>query len=295
MVSTSTFDTAVFVLACTSSMICVRILTAGVSRSGIANKLPRPLLSYTLSPKGFSVSKLRKLHESCYYWAWHSISTCMVLCVSAHEAWFTIMIRSGDGRWALVDWPHTMSRGVRWLYLVELSFWLSCIAFIAFETRRNDSVQMALHHVATVGLIAISYFLGYYRIGLVVLAIHDVSDVTLYAGKYFNYMGYMKLSDLIFGLFVIVFFATRFIFFPNVLRAAWGPVTGYLPEVDYRQFPGSIILPSLLSVLQALHVFWLVLVFKVLHKKLIKPSEPAKDIRSDEEEVSTQIGVHNKS
>lgn len=264
-----------------------RVLVAGVYRRAIADRLPSPILHTFIHPKGITTDKLRKLHENWFYWMWHTLSSSIVIHTMLREDWFWFMLSSRDTRWTLTDWPHSVPCNVRDIYLLELGFWLSCVAFLAVETPRKDYLQMGVHHVTTVVLIGLSYMYGYYRIGLLIMALHDIGDVFLYSAKFFNYLQAVVVTNVLFGIFVIVFFISRLVLFPSVLRAAWGPVTGYLPEVDYRQFPGSYILPGLLTVLQILHLIWFVLILKMVNRMfIVESSEPTKDIRSEDEQES---------
>ena len=68
-------------------------------------------------------------------------------------------------------------------YLVCLGFWLSCSLYIFIETRRKDFYQMLLHHEVTVCLIVGSYVWNCYRTGIIVLWLHDASDMFLYSAK----------------------------------------------------------------------------------------------------------------
>lgn len=279
------FSASMIVALTAVSISVFRVIVAGVYRRALADHLPIPILHRILYPNGISTDKLRKLHENLFYCVWHTVSTMMVVYTMISEEWFWFMLSSRDARWTLTDWPHSIPGSVRGLYLLELGFWISCIAFLTVETQRKDFLEMGVHHATTVALIGLSYTYGYYRIGLLVMALHDVGDIFLYSAKFFNYLRATIVTNALFGLFVVVFFISRLMIFPSVIRAAWGPITGYLPEVDYRQFPGSYILPGLLTVLQVLHVLWFVLILKMLHRMfIIKSDEPTKDIRSEDEQ-----------
>ena len=43
--------------------------------------------------------------------------------------------------------------------------------------RNPEFIEYAVHHIATITLIAISYFFQYTNIGVVVFFLHDVSDI----------------------------------------------------------------------------------------------------------------------
>jgi hypothetical protein len=269
----------------------VRLLFSGVYRSSIAALLPRPILHRFLSPTDMKEDKLRKLHENLWYTVWHTLSFVLVAKVLFYEDWAITMIKSQDYRWTINSYPHSMSSEIVLIYLMELAFWVSCLFFLAVETVRKDVVEMFVHHCSTVGLIALSYMYSYHRIGLTVMLIHDIGDIFLYSAKFFNYLRFKNLTNVLFVLFVVVFFIFRLVIFPQVIRVAWGPLTGFIENVTPDQFKGIYVLPSLLSVLQALHVMWFVLILRMLFRMLKAENKQVEgDIRSDEEgDSSTEV------
>lgn len=46
---------------------------------------------------------------------------------------------------------------------------------------------MYLHHIVTIALLYTSYWYNYMRIGVIVLYLHDVSDIVVDLLKIFNY------------------------------------------------------------------------------------------------------------
>ena len=280
--STISLSSSIELLATNFILISLcRVAFAGVYRRAIALRLPAPLLKRILSPSCLPADKVRKLHENLFYSVWHTLSFILVMCELTGEAWFHEMFASKDPRFTFADWPHNVPSSVKVLYLFELGFWLSCLVFMAVETIRKDFTEMIIHHIATIVLISLSYTYGYYRIGLVVMGIHDMGDIFLYSAKFMKYLNLKKPVDITFMIFFIVFFFSRLVIFPSFVRTAWGPLTGYLPDLDYRNFQGSVILPSLLTVLQILHVMWFVLIVRMILK--FRKGEETKDIRSDEE------------
>jgi ceramide synthetase len=51
---------------------------------------------------------------------------------------------------------------------------------------------MVFHHLVTIWLIWFSYVVGYWKIGLLVLVVHDIADIPLEAAKAFSNMGMQK-------------------------------------------------------------------------------------------------------
>lgn len=107
--------------------------------------------------------------------------------------------------------------GFQDFYLLQLGFWISCCLFIFFETRRKDFVEMSVHHCSTVFLISFSYLFDFSRPGILVMSLHDLGDVFLYAAKSAQYRGKRALADLLFGLFAISFYLARLVFLPCAL------------------------------------------------------------------------------
>jgi len=263
-----------------------RLLFAGVYRSAIASRLPDPILKRVLSPEGMKPEKVRKLHENLWYSLWHTFSFALVMRQMLKETWFHPMLASWDFRWTLYGYPHAIESEAINVYLLELSFWVSCLFFMAVESVRKDFVELLVHHAATITLIALSYVYGYYRIGLLVMAIHDIGDIFLYSAKFCNYLDLKLSTNVLFVTFVLVFFFTRLVVFPFVIRVSWGPLSGDLPQFDYRECKGSLVLPSMLSVLQGLHCMWFYLIVKMVAKMARAENKQVEgDIRSDEEEV----------
>jgi hypothetical protein len=267
----------------------VRLAFAGVYRKSIAQRLPSPLFSRLLPSQGVKGEKIRKLYENLYYSIWHTVSFLLVTSTMLHEEWFLKYLQSWDAGHTCYGFPHNITGAVESVYLLELGFWISCMAFLSVETVRKDSLEMAIHHGATIALIGLSHAFGYNRIGLLVMAIHDVGDIFLYSAKFFNYLNFAIITNVLFGMFVVVFFISRLVVLPSVIFVAWGPVTGYIDAFDWRDHHGSLILPSLLVILQVLHVMWFFLILKMVLNMLKNEKKQVEgDIRSDDEGTSPE-------
>ncbi len=51
------------------------------------------------------------------------------------------------------------------------------------QVRRKDWLESMIHHWATVGLLAYSYYVNFTRVGVMILLVHDASDIFLEAAK----------------------------------------------------------------------------------------------------------------
>jgi acyl-CoA-dependent ceramide synthase len=79
-----------------------------------------------------------------------------------------------------IDYPHLhTSRGMKYYYLMQMSFWFQQLYTIHTEKRRKDHLAMVTHHVVTLILLITSYIGNFFRVGNAVLCCMDVSDILL--------------------------------------------------------------------------------------------------------------------
>ena len=79
---------------------------------------------------------------------------------------------------------------LRRMYIAQLAVWFyTAFSHKFIEAKHKDYFVMYSHHVATICLVALSYSAGWTKIGLIVLLLHDSSDVVGDLLKMFNYMG----------------------------------------------------------------------------------------------------------
>lgn len=75
------------------------------------------------------------------------------------------------------------------LYTIQLAVWVyTAAAHVFVHERIKDYQVMLAHHVVTIGLVASSAMWGYYRVGVAVLLVHDVSDIGVDLLKLVNYL-----------------------------------------------------------------------------------------------------------
>lgn len=51
------------------------------------------------------------------------------------------------------------------------------------QVRRKDWLESMIHHIATTLLLVYSYYVNFTRVGVMVLLVHDMSDIFLEAAK----------------------------------------------------------------------------------------------------------------
>lgn len=185
-----------------------------------------------------------------------------------------------------IGYPHIpLAAPVKLYYITQLAFWLHSVLVLNAEARRKDHVQMMTHHVVTIPLIALSYMGNYTRIGCLILFLMDWCDIWLAFAKMMRYLGFVSFCDVVFGVWVLSWIATRqvafFIIIVSVyycpIELGWDSQRGhYLTRTIHITFLGF-----LLS-LMAMMCMWASMMFTVVYKVL--RGQPAEDVRSDDDD-----------
>ena len=97
-----------------------------------------------------------------------------------NEPWFPAAL---GGKGEILKSVNTFSQppssALKYYFLVQLGYHLHSLLFMVFLSPiRSDFIEMLLHHVATIILIAGSFLTNYMAYGAVVVFTHDVGDVT---------------------------------------------------------------------------------------------------------------------
>lgn len=220
------------------------------------------------------------------------------------------------------NWPIREMEGLaKWYYLVQFAFWLQQIVVVNIEERRKDYWQMFSHHLVTCALIFTSYGYHQSRVGHLILVIMDPVDIVLSLAKILKYLQFQLLCDIAFGVFIVVWFITRHIFYPIV---CWSIYKHIPEEISFGCYSGSdsdlhgpipvpndwdhlaqpfrdpeglvcwnssiswVFLSMLLS-LFCLVLIWFVQIVRVAYKVISGHS--AEDIRSDDEDEEEEEEV----
>lgn len=148
---------------------------------------------------------------------------------------------------------------VSFYYMVQLCVWfftgMSCL-FI--EKRGKDFYEMMLHHVVTVTLVATSFLHGLTYAGVVIMVLHDSSDIAVDILKIFNYMKldgkrWWYATEIMFVLQTYVTWPiTRLYIFP--VRVAWVIVTSQCPPWYIK---------AMLTILCVLHLIWWIMMNRI--------------------------------
>ncbi|XP_041014183.1 ceramide synthase 1 LOH3-like [Juglans microcarpa x Juglans regia] len=231
--------------------------------------------------------KIRKFKESAWKCIYYLSAELLALYVTYDEPWFTttryFWVGPGDQVWP----DQRIKLKLKGLYMFAAGFYTySIFALIFWETRRSDFGVSMGHHFATLILIVLSYIFRFSRVGSVVLALHDASDVFLELGKMSKYSGAEMVASFAFILFVLSWILLRLIYYP--FWVLWSTSYEVLLTLDQEKHPvdGPIyyyVFNTLLFCLLVLHIYWWVLMYRMLVKQIQARGQLGDDVRSDSE------------
>ncbi|KAL7992965.1 hypothetical protein Chor_017221, partial [Crotalus horridus] len=179
------------------------------------------------------------------------------------------------------DWERGMEvpLDIALTYLIQGSFYAHSIyATLYMDAWRKDSVVMLIHHVVTLTLIVFSYIFRYHNIGILVLFLHDFSDIQL---------EFTKLN----------------VYFKFWFRLYWFPlkvlyVTCHTSLQSVPNIPFYFFFNGLLFILTLMNVYWFLYIVVFVAKILLGQVQEVKDVREyDADAASKKTGkelhLHN--
>ncbi|XP_031491792.1 ceramide synthase LOH2 [Nymphaea colorata] len=225
--------------------------------------------------------KIAKCCESMWKFTYYATVQACVICITYHEPWFR------DKKEFFKGWPkQDLKPSLGLLYMCQCGFYIySIAALLTWETRRKDFSIMMSHHIVTVVLIGFSYVTRFFRIGSIILALHDASDVFMEAAKLFKYCEKELAASVFFGCFAISWLILRLIIFPFwVIWSSSYDSVQYLPlnEVYVRAL--YYLFNTMLLTLLVFHVYWWILIYSMILRQLKNRGKVGEDIRSDSED-----------
>ncbi|WJX87639.1 ASC1-like protein [Trifolium repens] len=232
--------------------------------------------------------RINKFKESAWKCVYYLSAELLALSVTYDEPWFSNTRYFWVGPGSQV-WPdQKIKLKLKAVYMYTAGFYsYSIFALIFWETRRSDFGVSMSHHVATVILIVLSYIFRFARVGSVVLAIHDASDVFLEIGKMSKYSGAETTASTAFILFVLSWVILRLIYYPFWILWSTSYEVLLTLDKDKHKVEGPIyyyMFNSLLYCLLVMHIYWWVLIYRMLVKQIQARGKLSEDVRSDSED-----------
>ncbi|XP_030521865.2 ceramide synthase 1 LOH3-like [Rhodamnia argentea] len=231
--------------------------------------------------------KIKKFKEAAWKCVYFLSAEILALSVSYDEPWFTStkFFWVGPGNQV---WPdQKIKLKLKGLYMYASGFYTySLVALFFWETRRSDFLVSMGHHVASILLLVLSYMFRFARVGSIILALHDASDVFMEVAKMSKYSGYERIASCFFLLFALAFTAFRIIYFPFwILRSTSYEVLLTLGK-DLQMAVGPLcyyVFNTLLFCLLVINLYWWLLLCGMLARQVRDRGQISDDVRSDSE------------
>ncbi|KAG8766006.1 hypothetical protein FRC12_007141 [Ceratobasidium sp. 428] len=189
-----------------------------------------------------------------------------------------------------LEYPHWRMTGLmKSYYLLQAAYWTQqlLVMILGLEKPRKDFMELVLHHIVTIYLIAASYIVNLTWIGNAVFITMDVSDAFFALAKIFNYLRMNKTKIVAFGWFTLVWSYTRHWLNLMILYSVWFEFD-LIPEMymklDTEKHAAKLWVYLPILVLQLINLFWYFLILRILIKAIFTPnSDEVTDDRSDDE------------
>ncbi|KAI9907853.1 hypothetical protein PsorP6_004100 [Peronosclerospora sorghi] len=174
----------------------------------------------------------------------------------------------------------TQKFSTKLLYMTQMAIWV----FTAFSCKfleeiRRDYLVMMTHHVVTIALVTWSYTMGFLPVGVVVMLLHDITDIPLDMLKMANYLkvegvpGFFT-SEILFVTTIVLWFYYRIYQYPTkllytTLVEAREATMTMADAHDFTQLfphpgpPSWMLFNMLLMTLYCLHVWWGLLLARI--------------------------------
>lgn len=185
------------------------------------------------------------------------------------------------------------SGAVRLFYMMQLSAWFyTAVSHVLWEERRKDYLVMYLHHVTTIVLLTGSWTIGATRAGIVIVFLHDLSDIPISLMQIVNFIklegrrGFFA-SELCFFTAYTSWIYFRLFRFPVYIISQCVVYCMVLQTDEKRQWLATQVtrLTLLSIVLVGMHVWWFCLLTRIAYKVITKGAHAAGE---DEYEGPTQ-------
>eukprot|EP00249_Psilotum_nudum_P016761 c25977_g2_i1 orf=581-1456(+) len=225
-------------------------------------------------------AKITKCTESLWKLTYYLALVVFIYHISCNEPWF------GNTDAIFHGWPYqTIKLPLKLYYTSQCGFYMySIVALLVWETRRKDFGVMMSHHVITLVLIAYSYISRLFRIGSIVLALHDVSDLIMELAKLCKYCGMEISASICFGMFVLSWLLLRLIYFPFwiIRSSSYGFVNHLSRSRPYNTWLYYVFNTMLITLL-VFHIYWWMMICFMVKKQLQNRGKVGDDVRSDSE------------
>ena len=154
--------------------------------------------------------------------------------------------------------------GIHRYTLITMGYHVGGLIHHFFTPKKNDFLEMALHHIVAIYLFAGMYLINLWTIGSVIAYLHDIADITTNIVKPMSDTNSKYGVAIVFAIHMLIWGWTRLIVLPYLIyRIAMWHLNG---DVEMHN---NFIIPFfcyLLSCMFCLHIYWYQMFIKLMHK-----------------------------
>ncbi|KAI8158286.1 Sphingosine N-acyltransferase-like protein [Colletotrichum sp. SAR 10_70] len=170
------------------------------------------------------------------------VALCVVLCIGIRASLMNHVLSPLGRHWGIKkEKDETRFAEQGWMLTYYVVFWpLGMVISVNIEEKRKDYVEMLVHHAITLSLIAASYAYHQTRVGHLILVLMDVIELIFPLAKCLKYIGFKKVCDVVFGVFLFVWVCTRHVFYLMVCWSVYYDLPKAVEMPCFRGAPGEI-------------------------------------------------------
>ncbi|KAI8231802.1 Sphingosine N-acyltransferase-like protein [Colletotrichum sp. SAR 10_86] len=162
------------------------------------------------------------------------VALCVVLCIGIRASLMNHVLSPLGRHWGIKkEKDETRFAEQGWM----LTYY---VISVNIEEKRKDYVEMLVHHAITLSLIAASYAYHQTRVGHLILVLMDVIELIFPLAKCLKYIGFKKVCDVVFGVFLFVWVFTRHVFYLMVCWSVYYDLPKAVEMPCFRGAPGEI-------------------------------------------------------
>lgn len=174
----------------------------------------------------------------------------------------------------IIPWPYDVSYPIRIFYMLTLGHHFErTLHELTHQFGSKTFYVMMLHHLLTIKLIFLSFFMRHLTFGIPVLLTHDVNDIFLNASRFLRETFFKKTTSIVFSLLMVSWLYTRVYTF--LVEVIFGAIYQMLFDKGFLNrflFSNIFFVPALIA-LYVLNVYWGFQIVKIAFLMLIQGKE----------------------
>ena len=170
-------------------------------------------------------------------------------------------------------WPYEAPYVLRVFYMLTLGHHSERLVKEIVHHKQKAFWTLFFHHLLTMLLLILSFFSKHYQYGVVILLIHDFTDIWLNFSRLFREMRepYYKIALITFGVCVLSWIHSRlYLFIKEVFIDGFVYSLLRLPKMISEHMPVHWFFLFALLLLLFLNVFWFMQMIKIIYIVYVK-------------------------